>query len=329
MTTVKDLLGATRRTTTIIREGASTTSSRLVVDGAATLSLRAFPFASIAKVTAGGALGGAGVYLLTGFDAAGSKLAYAGASGTLRRRLQEHAGDPANDFASEVFVLAADHRPLDKNDALHVELRLMQLVEGAGAATLLNEMRPCTPDLPEWRKAELDRMLADALPLFFDAGCHILEPGPTAAPSVAAPANEPLTVETPVLDGEDGDDADEGSPIQIGVTTVPIGVEEQALSYGNLFARGYEHEGQFVVAAGSEMRATANNSANEHTVARRERLIETGAVAPIPNIDDRMRLRVAVAFRSRAIAAKVLTGAHAGSDAWRPLRAPAPVIVAA
>jgi hypothetical protein len=124
-------------------------------------------------------------------------------------------------------------------------------------------------------------------------------------------------------------DADGGGPVEIGVSTTPIGVEEQELAYGNIWARGYEHQGRFVVAAGSEMRRLANASANAPTTGRRERLIAAGAAAEVDGLDDRYRLRVAVAFPSKAIAAKVLSGAHLGSDKWRPLRAPQPFIIAA
>jgi hypothetical protein len=125
----------------------------------------------------------------------------------------------------------------------------------------------------------------------------------------------------------EADEADEG-PMEIGVTTVPVGVEELALSFCDLWARGYEHQGRFVVAAGSEMRMVVNPSANEHTVTRRKRLIETDTATEVDGLGDRFRLQVAVAFPSRAIAAKVLCGAHVGSEKWRPLCAPRPYVIA-
>lgn len=77
------------------------------------------------------------------------------------------------------------------------------------------------------------------------------------------------------------------------------------------------------------MRTTPNPSANGHTLARRQHLIATEAVLPVDGMEDRQRLQMAVAFPSRAIAAKVLSGAHLGSDKWRPLRASKPFIIAA
>ena len=117
--------------------------------------------------------------------------------------------------------------------------------------------------------------------------------------------------------------------MEIGVTVVPIGVEEQELSFGNLWARGYQYgDDRFIVAAGSEMRAEANRSANQHTRDRRERLLKAGAAKAVEGTDDRYRLAVAVAFPSRAIAAKVLAGAHVGSEKWRPLGVERPCLIA-
>jgi hypothetical protein len=114
--------------------------------------------------------------------------------------------------------------------------------------------------------------------------------------------------------------------MEIGVTVTPPEVEEAELAYANIWARGYEHQGRFIVAAGSEMRDSLNASVNGHTRRRRAELLAQ-AVEAIPGVEDRRRLRLAVAFPSRAIAAKVLCGAHVGSDKWRPLGCATPVVV--
>ena len=206
---------------------------------------------------------------------------------------------------------------------MHLQKRLSTLVEEAAVARLIKGANPCKASITPERAATLDRMLADALPLFIDAGCRYLARDPQAAARSAATVPSPSTV--PLTTSEDDD---EGGPMEIGVTTVPFDVEEMELAYGDLWARGYEHQDRFVVAAGSEMRKVTNPSANSHTVDRRQDLIDKGAAVPIEGMDDRYRLQRAVAFPSRAIAAKVLAGAHVGSDKWRPLRAAAPVIVA-
>jgi hypothetical protein len=324
-------LAATRRTTIIMRNTADLFGPRLVTDDAVALTVRAFPFADIAGVTAGGALATAGAYLLSGPSGV-----YVGESGNIGRRLQEHALDPSKSFATEVFVIAGSENRLDKSAVIYLQKRLSEIVETADAARLIKGANPCSVDLPAHRTASLDRMLADSLPLLFDAGCRCLIQAPQALSNVTDTQRPDVTAEAAAVtafvndaDANDADDGDEEGPMLIGVTTVPLGVEELELTYGDLWARGYEHQNRFVVAAGSEMRITPNASANEHTVARREHLIATEAALPVEGIKDRRRLQMAVAFPSRAIAAKVLSGAHVGSDKWKPLRASKPFIIAA
>lgn len=323
MTDIETLAGHRRSTTIIMRDGADLSGPRLITDDAAALGVRAFAFTDIATVVAGGGLAVAGAYLLVGAGAV-----YVGESGSLARRLPEHAADPSKAFATDVYVVCGFERRLDKAGAVHLQMRLSHLVEGAGAARLVKGANPCAADLPPWRVASLDRMLADVLPLLFDAGCRCLVRGRAMAAPIPAETADDTAVPAAAAN-DDAEDGDEAGPMLIGVTTVPMGVEEQELVYAGLWARGYEHQDRFVVAAGSEMRAVANASVIPPTLARRQRLIDTLAAVPIAGMPDRLRLQVAVAFPSRAIAAKVLSGAHLGSDKWRPLRAAAPVIIAA
>jgi predicted GIY-YIG superfamily endonuclease len=327
--TFEHTLRATPRTTIIMRDGADLCGPRLITDDAVILGVRAFPFADIAAVAVSGGLAVAGSYLLAGTDDVGDAV-YVGESGNLARRLQEHAADPGKAFATDVYVVCGFERRLDKDDAVHLQMRLGQLIEAAGAARLVNRASPSAADLPPWRIASLDRMLADVLPLLFDAGCRCLvRARPQSVPIQAAASGDRATAAPTAPANDDAEDGDEAGVMLIGVTTVPMGVEEQELAYAGLWARGYEHQDRFVVAAGSEMRAVSNASAIPPTVVRRQRLIDTQAAVPIAGTPDRLRLQVAVAFPSRAIAAKVLSGAHLGSDKWRPLRAAAPFIIAA
>jgi hypothetical protein len=324
-----DHLAATRRTTIIMRDSADPYGPRFVTDDAVALTVRAFRFVDIAAVTAGGTLATAGAYLLSGATGV-----YVGESGNIGRRLQEHSLDPSKSFAIEVFVVAGSGHRLDKSAAIYLQKRVSDMVEAVGVTRLIKGANPCTVDLPAHRTASLDRMLADSLPLLFDAGCRCLASVPQAPPNAASQAEccDAAVATAVAANGAADDHADDGDdegPMLIGVTTVPLGVEELELTYGDLWARGYEHQGRFVVAAGSEMRATPNPSVNEHTLARRQRLIATKAALPVDGMEDRQRLQMAVAFPSRAIAAKVLAGAHVGSDKWRPLQASKPFIIAA
>jgi hypothetical protein len=328
--TITNTTSAMRQSTSIVsREGDSLHGPRLVTDEASPLCVRAFAFAEITNAIAAGGLNTPGAYLLLGKESL-EDLTRVGESGNVARRLQEHAGDPGMAFAREVFVLTGLDRKLDKQAVVHFQKRLSEQVLSAGAARLIQGVAPYSADLPPSRIASLDRMFADALPLFYDAGCRCLTP-PLPVPAAALAKLAEVTAAPTLAPGAEiapeADEADEG-PMEVGVTTVPVGVEELALSFCDLWARGYEHQDRFVVAAGSEMRMVANPSANEHTVTRRNRLIETGTAKGVDGVDDRYRLQVAVAFPSRAIAAKVLCGAHVGSEKWRPLCTPRPYVIA-
>jgi hypothetical protein len=263
----------------------------------------------------------------------GQQQVYVGETGHLVRRLQEHALDASKVWAQEVFALVGRDCRLDKASVIHLQRRLSDTIVQAATAQLIAGVGPCSADLPPWRLASLEQMFESALPLLFDAGCRCVVPAPTAAAAATTdavvPVKEVSTMgrspqpEAVMLDEE----ADDG-PMEVGVTTTPVGVLELTLTYFNLWARGYEHQNRFVVAAGSEMRRVANASANAHTISRRQRLIELGTATPVDDMDDRLRLQVAVAFPSKAIAAKVICGAHVASDKWRPLGAERACVIA-
>jgi hypothetical protein len=323
-----------RMTTTISRDGLGIGGPRLVTDDASTLCVTALPFADIAMAVAGGAFDTPGAYILSSVSPVdGMPAVYVGESGRLGRRLQEHAADADKAFATEVYVLYdLDGHRLDKNDAVHLQRRLIELVEKANVARLVNSTSACAAKIGQGRIATVDKMLADALHLLFDAGCRVLSPTPVprmVTATAAVEANVSTAQDAPPLAAVAADETgeeDDGGPMEIGVSTTPIGVEELELAYSDLWARGYDYKDRFVVAAGSEMRLMTNDSANELTKARRSRLLEAHAFDECGGDRDRRRLRIAVAFPSRAIAAKVLCGAHVASDKWRPLNAARPLM---
>jgi hypothetical protein len=136
MTDIETFAARRRSTTIIMRDGADFYGPRLVTDAAAALCVRAFRFADIAMVTAGGALATAGAYICHGLAPAdGAQAAYVGESGNLGKRLQARALDPSKSFATEVYVLAGFERRLDKEAAVHMQMRLRNVSSG-GALTV-------------------------------------------------------------------------------------------------------------------------------------------------------------------------------------------------
>jgi hypothetical protein len=125
------------------------------------------------------------------------------------------------------------------------------------------------------------------------------------------------------------DDAgDEDDDMAFGVPLPPDAIEVD-LCYGALWARGYAGKGDprdqpLVIGAGSLMRTRDNASIIAKIRRRRARLLASDCVMPVPKSDDVVRFVKTVSFPSPAIAAKVLTGAHVGSDKWRPTQGVAP-----
>jgi hypothetical protein len=301
-------LTRTGGTTTIIQRPAGDIDGlRSVTDESATLLVRAFPFQATAAVAAVCNLAVAGAYLLTRRDAA-----YIGESSQLARRLGEHLADPAKGGYDTVYVIHGAHAPIDKSSAVHLQSRLTAAAEGAGLVRIQKGSGAPAGDLPHWRTAPLDAALALATRLLYDAGCRVFCDCP------AAPAQQ----EDPAAAEQDDDD---NGAMEVGVSSVPPGVTEMELQYGGLFVRGYEWLEGFVVAAGSEIRVDMNPSVIQRIRERREVLLRTVA-APIGTDGRVRRLTSAVAFPSCAIAGKVMSGAHIGTDKWRPL-ARAPMVV--
>lgn len=294
----------------MILRNAGVLGLRTAVDEAATLKASAFLSAATTEVAATGVLETSGAYIL-----AGPRVCYVGETGLLSRRLIEHAGDPGKGFARETFIITGVERRLDKLTVVHLQSRITEMIEARSLMTVQKGVAPCASDLPPWRKDNVDRMLADVLPLLFDLGFRGFD-------TVSAPEGAAGNVGDASADADD--DAD--GTIEIGVSVAPPGVEEFEMRYMNVWARGYEYLGRFIVTAGSEIREVPNASVSVHTQRRRERLFD-GHVEPIPGVTNHQRLKVAVALPSRAIAAKVCAGAHCGTDKWRPLGR-TPVIVA-
>lgn len=297
-------------TTTIFRYSPAAAGIRRVMDDASRISVVAFPFSAIGEITGDKShrrLGTPGMYILSDGDSV-----YIGETGNVTRRLVDHATAPSKTFATEVFVASAfsEHR-FDKAGALYFQMKFHELAVAAGHMHVLGATPP-TIHLSDEKRAPLDAMRETARRLLYDAGCRAFD-SCTPPRHASAPAPEGDGV------GEGGDGSDVGF-FQIGVATAPQGAAEYELHYGNIWARGHAIGEVFVIAAGSDIRATINPSANAIFRERHKLLRERGALQSIPGVRDRLRLTQAIAVASPAVGAKVVCGAHVNSNQWRPLR---------
>ena len=300
----------TTSTTILHRPFGGITGYRKLTDRASRVCVHAFPIVLIQQMSAAGLLATPGAYALTD-----NRTGYIGESIRPARRLAEHAADPLKQFARDVFVITGcDGCAFDKPQVLDLQYRLTNLAVDAGMITVMKGTNPQDLDLPEAERSTHDRIFDDALRLLYDAGCRIFHSNCDAVHK--EPDTSPADEATDIADA---------GPIQIGVTTTPLGAEEFELVYGDVWARGYWSGDHFIVAAGSEVRT---QTVNAITRARRGDLFNADVLSRIPGVEDRRRLVAAVAFPSMSIAAKVVCGAHT-TNRWMPLARSRAVVLAA
>jgi len=282
---------------------------REVHDDVGRLSVSAFPVAMIKDMSMSRAAVPA-CYIL-----ADHATAYIGETGNVGRRLSDHYRDQSKAFAKEVYVVSGYQGGwLDTTAALYLQYRFTKIAEQAGLVDIMKGVNPQVLELPSHRRAALDIFVEHGERLLFDAGCRVLRSNFAGQRRAAAKAE---TVEP-----------DDTGPMQIGVVATPPVGSELELAYGDLWARGFPAVEGFVVMAGSEVRKAVNPSAPPIVASRRDELTEAEALVPIPGVQDRERLCVAVCFPSAAIAAKVVTGAHVDSNKWQAPRYPRPILIA-
>lgn len=242
--------------------------------------------------------------------------AYIGETGNVGRRLSDHFRDSTKSFAKEVYVVSGyEGAWLDRCAALYLQYRFTRIAEEAGLVEVRKGVSPQVLELPSHRRVSLDIFVEHGERLLFDAGCRTLRSNFGSQRRLAVEA-EPVG-------------PDDSGPMQIGVVAAPPTGSELELAYSDLWARGYHAPDGFVVMAGSEVRSTVNPSAPPIVETRRDELMDADALMPIPGLQDRQRLCVAVCFPSAAIAAKVVTGAHVDSSKWQAPRYPQPILIAA
>ncbi len=288
---------------------------RRLTDRACRVSVQAFPMADLPSLAAAGLLSSPGAYIL-----ADDATAYVGESIRPARRLSDHSADPGKGFARDVFVISGcDGSPFDKNLLLDLQARLAARIRDVGARSIWG-LCPTEIDVAAEDRSTNDRIFTDALRLIFDAGCRFL----------SASAVQPATTATDdTASGMSDDVVADAGPIEIGVSTTPVGMREYELRYDAVWARGYwASDGHFIVAAGSEVRTLTNPSCDPKTAIRREELSQAGVLAAIPGVEDRRRLTMAVAFPSISVAAKCVCGAHTAGR-WLELAPSRAVVLAA
>jgi len=303
-------------TTKVHRPMGGIAGLREVHDDVSCLTVLAFPMTMVKDIAL------ACTCMTACYILADHEKAYIGETTKSSRRWVDHAADPSKTFAREVYVVMAPGKEwFDKDAVLYLQHRLTGMAEQAGLVEVVKGVNPQAVNLAHDKRASLDHLLFEyGERLLFDVGCRVFRSN-FDSPRRDQQAAE--NIETTAIE------ADEAGPMQIGVIATPPLGSELELAYGELWARGYPAKDGFVVMAGSEVRGTVNPSTNQSLHTRRAELAAAQALAPIPGVEGRSRLQVAVWFPSAAIAAKTLTGAHVDSSKWVPARYPQPILIAA
>lgn len=285
---------------------------REVHDDVGRLTVSAFPFSMLKDISPTRA-SFAACYIL-----ADHATAYIGETGNAGSRLPRHSAHPSKAFAREVYVISGYMSAwFDKTTAIYLQHRLTHSALQAGLVDIIMGTSPQVLELPNHKRASLDHVVEHAERLLFDAGCRVLHS------NFASQRRKQEQSETDMAMA-----GDDNRPMQIDVMDLPPLGNELELDYCDLWARGYPVRDGFVVTAGSEVRSLVNQSVNPILHTRRGELAAADALSPIPGIQDRGRLRVAVCFPSAAIAGKVVTGAHVNSGVWVNRRYPKPILIA-
>jgi hypothetical protein len=288
-------------TTIVYRPTGGIEGYREVHDGVTDMVVSSFAWATMREVPI---VAVPACYLLVDHNSV-----YLGETVDIKRRLNEHARDSSKNFAREVYLITAAHRLSelwsDSTTAEFLQCELTDLAEQAALVEVVKGANPRIPGLSNDRRAMLEPLVRHCQRLLFDAGCRVFRSNAPTQRRAAADA-ESLG-------------SDPAGPMRIGVNATPIPGSELELAYGDLWVRGFPHEGRFVVMAGSEVRSSVNESAWDWVKDDRHQLRAAGALLPIAGLEDRERLGVAIEFGSASSAAKLVTGSRDGGK-WVPLR---------
>jgi hypothetical protein len=205
--------------------------------------------------------------------------------------------------ASQVYIVFSADPRFDKVTASYVEARLINIAAYL-AIPQVNGLRPFGLDGLHL-SADLEQLVADTLFLLAVAGFRRFED------SRLTEADRPVRV------AATGDLDDVLVVEPEAAKTVSAGAVLQRLVCRNLKAVGCAIDDRFLILPGADYAFESKSGLSLHNLQRRQVIETMKILRTLPGVTDRAQLSVGLDCKSRAIAAKILTGEHLGTRAWQ------------
>lgn len=232
-----------------------------------------------------------GVYLLVGDDILQPHRprVYVGEGDSVLDRIKSHSKDITKDFWTHACIITSKDANLTKAHVRYLENRILDLIKASGRGNTANGNEPSVKSLPESDIADMEFFISQlqiALPV---VGMDVLRPKPSTHSNLSSDVSDRLA---------------SANALKL--------VLSSKKSLVNAIA--FESDGELTVLAGS----TASNrqfTSNAYS-ARRQELIESGALQPTDNVDI-YTLTSDTTFRSPSEAAAILLNRNAnGRTEW-------------
>lgn len=208
----------------------------------------------------------------------------------------------ARQNSGDVYIIHSLDPRFDEFAASYLEARLIDIADELGLP-LANQVRPFGRDGLR-PCSDLEQLVQHAQFLLPVAGFRRL------VDARRTTSGRPLRISATV-------DLHDVRPVEPDAMTVPPDAAPMRLVSRHLRAEGFAIGGRLLVLPGAEYSYVSGTGLSEDNRSRREAIQRLDIIEPLPGVSDRGRLTVGLDCKSRAMAAKILTGQHVGSEVWQ------------
>jgi hypothetical protein len=284
----------------------SATGMRLVKSFGSRLSVFVLPFAEIARVRERMSPWDYCVYVIDDPSPKSAQKTYIG-HGDGERKFGDRLGNSISP-ATLIYVVIGSSDTLDKVTAPYLEGRLIAICTDLDIP-LANNGRPFGRGLSI--VDDFEQLVGHTEVLLSVAGFTRIEMARRNPPALRTRLSVTTDRDEMVVTSED----ERALVLQTGV--------EYRLDCRDLHVVGYEWNNRFYVMAGSDYARRSRGDLSYDQQRRRDMLEAEKWVGPVAGMPDKMTLKVDFHCRSRAFAAKLMSGEHIDRDSWLAIDATA------